>query len=261
MVQVRERGYTVRELVIATAMLLIVAGLTMPSFARARSTARTSACLSNAKQLALAVRMYVQDYDEVLPYAYHQASCCGPTWRVDLLPYLRNRAVFRCPNDQRGDVCFADLTPERPDVDGHAWSSYVANTVHSQPGGPVPYFGTDPLGIQGDRSLTGSEYLDAPQWAWSAPSPPGWAGAWLVLAESDREQVMFAHRSRSAMSNAHAFDHASDAGSRRHRGGSVYAWADGHVAWSRPVACQADLSARRCPWGVVAPADAAPRNR
>lgn len=251
MVQARERGYTVRELVVATAMLLIVAALTMPSFARARSAARTSACLSNAKQIALAVLCYTQDYDEALPYAYHQASCCGPTWRVDMLPYLSGREVWRCPNDQRSDLGFADGASVWPGPDCHAWSSYVANTVHSQPGGPVPFFGTEQSGLQGDPPLTGGDYPRARRRAWESEAPALWAAEWLMFAESTREPFMFGYRSRSAMTNEHVFDHAADPGSRRHRGGSVYAWADGHAAWRSPARCGNRPGIGDCPWSAV----------
>jgi hypothetical protein len=46
-------------------------------------------CLSNLKQLALAVLMWAQDHDEVLPPA--------KDWGKELFPYLKNEEVFRCP--------------------------------------------------------------------------------------------------------------------------------------------------------------------
>jgi prepilin-type processing-associated H-X9-DG protein len=46
-------------------------------------------CLSNLKQLAVAALMWAQDHDEVLPPAAN--------WGPELLPYLKNDQVFRCP--------------------------------------------------------------------------------------------------------------------------------------------------------------------
>lgn len=48
-----------------------------------------TACQSNLKQLMLAILMYAQDHDEVLPPA--------ETWRDDLMPYCRNAPSFVCP--------------------------------------------------------------------------------------------------------------------------------------------------------------------
>lgn len=48
-----------------------------------------TACQSNLKQLMLAILMYAQDHDEVLPPA--------ETWRDDLMPYCRNARIFVCP--------------------------------------------------------------------------------------------------------------------------------------------------------------------
>jgi prepilin-type processing-associated H-X9-DG protein len=46
------------------------------------------ACQANLKQLMLAVLMYAQDHDEVLPSA--------ETWRDDIMPYIGNVQVFQC---------------------------------------------------------------------------------------------------------------------------------------------------------------------
>ena len=60
-----------------------------PVLARAREKARAASCLSNMKQLCLAMLMYAQDYDEVFP---------KKTWAQDTLPYCRNGAMYVCPS-------------------------------------------------------------------------------------------------------------------------------------------------------------------
>lgn len=62
------------------------------NFARAREKARTSACVSNLKQVSLAMLMYSQDYDETMPLKER--------WPEALQPYLRNNELFVCPSDE-----------------------------------------------------------------------------------------------------------------------------------------------------------------
>ncbi len=60
----RTPGFTLIELLIAIAIIAILSATLFPVFAQAREQARTTACLSNTKQIALAFKMYAQDYDE-----------------------------------------------------------------------------------------------------------------------------------------------------------------------------------------------------
>jgi prepilin-type N-terminal cleavage/methylation domain-containing protein/prepilin-type processing-associated H-X9-DG protein len=60
-------GFTLIELLVVIAIIAILAAILFPVFARARSKATQTSCLSNIKQLGLAFQMYASDYDELLP--------------------------------------------------------------------------------------------------------------------------------------------------------------------------------------------------
>jgi prepilin-type N-terminal cleavage/methylation domain-containing protein/prepilin-type processing-associated H-X9-DG protein len=98
-----KRGFTLIELLVVIAIIAILAAILFPVFSRAREQARKAACLSNAKQIGLALMMYAQDWDEVLPIWY--APCWGQHpvygglyWTEQLMPYLKNVDIYRCPS-------------------------------------------------------------------------------------------------------------------------------------------------------------------
>ena len=60
-------AFTLIELLVVIAIIAVLAAILFPVFAQAREKARQTTCLSNTKQLTLAVLMYAQDYEETLP--------------------------------------------------------------------------------------------------------------------------------------------------------------------------------------------------
>ena len=101
----RRSAFTLIELLVVIAIIAILAAILFPVFAQAREKARQTACLSNGKQMATALLMYTQDYDETLPMATY-SPWCGlavndfriPKWMDMLYPYIKNEAVFTCPS-------------------------------------------------------------------------------------------------------------------------------------------------------------------
>ncbi|MBB6051270.1 type II secretion system protein [Armatimonas rosea] len=105
-----KHAFTLIELLVVIAIIAILAAILFPVFAQARESARQTTCLSNMRQIGLAVRMYTQDYDETLPifYAYNTQPAADITGHLGvevlLQPYTKSKDIFRCPDDSGGPV-------------------------------------------------------------------------------------------------------------------------------------------------------------
>ena len=93
------KGFTLIELLVVIAIIAILAAILFPVFARAREKARATACLNNAKQMATAVQMYAQDYDEsVIPYYQDGNPSGSQCWWQMMEPYVKNMQIYLCPS-------------------------------------------------------------------------------------------------------------------------------------------------------------------
>jgi prepilin-type processing-associated H-X9-DG protein len=74
-----------------------------PVLAQAREKARQTSCLSNQRQLGLALLLYAQDHDDTLPNGVNRNGE-GRTWPAEgwggqCYAYIRTPGIYRCPSD------------------------------------------------------------------------------------------------------------------------------------------------------------------
>ena len=94
----RERGgFTLIELLIAVAIIAIVAAILFPAFFFVRENGRRTMCLSNERQLGMAVLAYVGDNDDAFPLG-NGSGVAG--WAAQCYPYTKTARLYKCPDDQ-----------------------------------------------------------------------------------------------------------------------------------------------------------------
>lgn len=103
-------GFTLIELLVVIAIIALLAAILFPVFGRARENARRSSCVSNLKQMGLAVMQYSQDYDEAMlpgriPTNFYAAG--NPStdlyfhWGHLLSPYTKTEQIYACPSNTK----------------------------------------------------------------------------------------------------------------------------------------------------------------
>ena len=94
------QGFTLIELLVVIAIISILASILFPVFARAREKGRQTACVSNIRQICVAISMYEQDYDESITPGQLDTYF----WHDLIYPYTHNRQIYVCPTRRDKEV-------------------------------------------------------------------------------------------------------------------------------------------------------------
>jgi len=226
----RKRAFTLIELLVVIAIIAILAAILFPVFAQAKAAAKTTASISNMKQVNLGLLMYSNDYDDLRVQRRYNPSGDQISWREVSGPYTKSLDLYKdtvntaakFPDLESDPIARAALGwPVLPDnmkyARGYAWANLFANgqfsdnhdvsmTSFPDPAGEYniveskdiwedmgPYLGWT-QNVDDDYSwIAGGAIKTGLQWTWGGDK---WGGKAMVVANID------GHAKRVAFSQA-----------------------------------------------------------
>ncbi len=206
-------AFTLIELLVVVAVIAVLAALLFPVFAQAREKARSARCVSNLRQLTMAIHEYMQDWEGGLPEFYQAGSSpeqwVSFRWFGHIMPYLKDREILHCPADpiRNGLRAVDDARKRWADLPVLPALSYGFNFWLQQSRETT-------IALPADTVLLGD-------------------GAWLqcldarpVGGTANSSCYAYANGTRAASKN---LTRVGQAGEERHGNGSNIAFFDGHV--------------------------------
>jgi len=221
-------GFTLIELLVVIAIIAILASILFPVFAQAREKARQTACLSNVKQISLAMMQYAQDHDETFPPGRYYGFAAGDSWSWDhyIAPYAQKSGAVTYGQGQNPYLeCPSDVTERQTTVAGkrsYAIPMWYGADLAWKPEVNVP----SNTGITEGRAFA----------EFTAPAST------ILIAEAPTRtnrignNTYFSVRGPSGTSGQIQVPPPNDlpVAKPSHSGGWNYGFADGHAKWFKP---------------------------
>jgi prepilin-type N-terminal cleavage/methylation domain-containing protein len=140
-IKLKRHGFTLIELLVVISIIALLIALLLPALTHAREVAAGAACMSNERQLAIGISVYMADNDSTYPagvvgtgpggrFDFSVDNWAQDSWATKTLDYVSTVETYFCPKWDFGDRFSLEFANSYSRTDPGAFGALVSYGIN-----------------------------------------------------------------------------------------------------------------------------------